>query len=190
MYYIEFYDRRPHVALDEFHRVTLSAFPEWERRYPDDELVANLGRTWRLGRDPYILIWGIRSFAQWDEWDRVFHSDVADDLEVPLLEVMTTYQSGFYQDLGAPLPRPAGGPFYVELFEPQATSERAYQARAQGAGVQLSLLLRRIGLLGPDPGGIAIISLTTMSDIERLVESTPEWVVSVGAYDLVGQEIL
>jgi hypothetical protein len=190
MYYIEFYDRQPGVSLERFHEVTLSAFPEWSRRYPEDEIVANIGRTWRLGRDPYMLIWSCRGFERWNEWDDIFHSNVVDDLEVPLLDVMSTYRTGFYEDLGSARPRPKSGPFYVELFEPSAEAADSYESRAQAAGIALSLLVTRIGLLGPDPAGLALFTLSALSDVERLQASTPEWVESVGTYDLVGREIL
>lgn len=190
MYYIEYFERRAGVPLERFHEVAGTNFPEWSRRESEDELVASLGRTWRRGRDPYVLIWGCESFARLDEWDRLFSSGDVDDVEIPILEVMHTYGSGFYRGLGPELPRPRSGPYCLETFTPWPGAEESYRRRAEAAGLELNLVVERIGLLGPDPGGLALFALGRLSAIERLTEDFPEQVTAVGLYADLGHEIL
>jgi hypothetical protein len=190
VYYIEYFERRAGVPLERFHEVALASFPEWSRRESEDELVASLGRTWRSGPDPYVLVWGCDSFARLDEWDRLFSSGEVDDIETPILDVMHTYSSGFYRDVVPSLPRPRGGRYGLETFRPWEGAGESYRARAEAAGLELNLVLERIGLLGPGPGGLALFSLPRLSAIERLAQSIPEQVNAVGLYADLGSEIL
>jgi hypothetical protein len=189
LYYVEFYERKVGVPLSGFHELVSASFPEWTRRHPQDELVANLGRTWRMGPHPYLLIWGCAGFGRLDEWDEIFHSTDVDDLEEPLLETMTTYAAGFYRDVGQPLPRPESGPFYLETFVPYDSARQTYLQRAERAGATMNLIIERVGRFGPEPG-IAVMSLQSLSDIERVCLDVPEWVSAVGTYATVGREIL
>lgn len=190
MYYIEFYDKRPGASLERFHSITRTSFAEWSRRYPEDELVANLGRTWRMGPHPYLLVWGCSGFERLAEWDEIFRSGTVADIEDPILEVLTTVAAGFYRDVGPPLPRPARGPFFLETFVPWEGAEEEFARRADGAGVALTLLIARIGLLGPDPGGLAVFSLSSLAEIGRLADNVPDQVHDAGCYAEVGEEIV
>jgi hypothetical protein len=190
VYYIEFYERRPDASLDRFHSITRSSFAEWSRRHPEDELVANIGRTWRMGPYPYLLVWGCSGFERLAEWDATFRSGTVADIEDPILEVLTTPAAGFYRDVGPPLPRPAGGPFFLETFVPWDGAAERFARRADAAGVALTLVVARIGLLGPDPGGLALFSLSSLADIGRLADDVPDQVRDAGCYAVVGEEIL
>lgn len=190
MYYIEFYERRHGVAVEEFHRRTINGFPEWSRRYPADELVLNIGRTWRMGPYPYLLVWGCSAFERLDVWDEVFRSSEVDDLEYPIFEVMNTFTAGVYRDVDAPLPRASAHWFYLETFKPWKGSGDSYRQRARDAGRALTLLIERVGLLGPDPGGIAIFALDVLADAQVLAESTPSEAMQAGTYAVLGEEIL
>lgn len=190
MYYLEYLERRPGVPLERFHEVAGSTFSEWSRRESGDELVATLGRTWRRGPDPYVLVWACNGFARLDEWDRLFSSGEVDHIEAPILEVMHTYGSGFYGDVVPSLARPRGGPYCLETFRPWEGAGDSYRARAEAAGLDLNLVLERIGLLGPDPGGLALFALPRLSAIERLTEGVPEQVTAAGLYADLGREIL
>lgn len=190
MYYLEFYERRPGASLEEFHAVTTEHFAEWSRRYPQDELVANLGRTWRMGPYPYVLVWGCSGFDRLAEWDAIFGSGAVADIEDPILDVLSTSAAGFYRDVGPRLPRPASGPFFLEAFVPWEGAAGDYARRAEAAGVTLCLLIERVGLLGPDPGGIALFALGSLAEIEQLAVGVPAQVTDVGCYAPVGSEIL
>jgi hypothetical protein len=188
MYYIEFYDRRPGVTLDRFHSVVTTNFAKWSSRYPEDELVANIGRTWRMGPYPYVLVWGCSGFDRLAEWDEIFQTGTMAEIEDPVVEVLATFAAGFYRDVGPPLPRPASGPFFLEIFRPQDAAADDFARRAEQAGVELTLLIERIGLLGPEPGGLALFSLTSLAQIDRLVDA-PGHATAAGCYAVVGNEI-
>jgi hypothetical protein len=190
MYYIEFYERRSGVSLTDFHTKTLEGFPEWARRYSEDELVLNIGRTWRMGPYPYLLIWRCPGFERLDAWDSLFKSGTVDDLEVPVFETMTTFASGIYRDVLDPLFPDAPNYLYLETFSPSDDAATVYGHRAAESGLPLALCIERVGLLGPDPGGIAVFLLANLADAERLALSTPIHAREAGTYAPVGQEIL
>jgi hypothetical protein len=189
LYYIEFYERVSGIPLDEFHR-TDESFREWSRRYPQDELVANLARTWRIGQHSHLLIWGGTGFERLAEWDEIFRSSTVDDLEIPLLSILQTPASGFYRDLVTDLPRPGAGPFYLEAFRPSEVTEASYRTRRLPQGATLNLVIERIGLFGPPPGGFALFSVDSLSRVGDLHRSAPAQVESIGLYETAGSEIL
>jgi hypothetical protein len=189
LFYIEFYDRVPGVSLERFHAQALPLLEEWSRQEPEDPLIANLARTWRMGPYPHLLVWGCRGIARLDEWDRVFRSGDVDAIEDPILEVMRAHDAGFYRPLAEP--RPVAAPaHYLETFTPWDGAGEHYAARAEAAGGELELLLARRGLLGPAPGGIALIGLPCLSAIDALAEGVPAQAVAAGTYVPVGDEVL
>jgi predicted ester cyclase len=188
--YAEFFRRLPGVSLDDFHRIATSGFAQWSRLYPQDELIANVGRTWRMGPYAYFLAWRCRGMERWDEWNTIFGSGDVDDIENPILDVMTTDAAGFYRELVPSSPAVGASAYYLETFAPWSGAAEAYRRRAQQHGAELVMLVERVGRLAPEPGGIALFALDALSDAARLQADVPPAVVDVGLYAPTGSEIL
>lgn len=190
MYYVEYYRRRPGVPLERFHHDTTSIFDDWAQREPEDELVANLGRTWRMGPHPYLLVWRCRGIERLDEWNATFSSGEADDVEQAVLSTLETYASGFYRELWAASRPLEDGFFYFESFVPWDDALESYQTRARESGASVALAGERVGLLAPDPGGIALLSIPSLSVCERLQRAPHPNVRQAGLLAPAGKEIL
>ena len=48
-YYVEFVEPKPGVSQKRFQEVVAMASDRSAAAHPEDELVLNIGRTWRLG---------------------------------------------------------------------------------------------------------------------------------------------
>jgi hypothetical protein len=103
---------------------------------------------------------------------------------------MRTTDTGWYTDVGEPLPRPADGPFYLEAFRADSTTDAAFRNRTLPSGVELNLLISRVGLVGPPPGGFALFSLRLLSQVEEMARSAPAGVSAIGLYETAGREVL
>lgn len=190
MYYVEYFRRREGMALDEFRRRTTPLFREWSRREREDELIASLGRTWRMGPDPYILVWRCRGVERIDEWNAIFSSSAVDDIEKPILEAMETYRSGFYREVipaAAPLD---SGFYYFESHEPWDGAGESYGERAADVGGSAVLVGARVGLLGPEPGGLALVAVPTLACCEHLQRTVTPHSREAGLFAPIGEEIL
>ena len=196
--YIEFRSRNPGVGLDVFHRVSVT---RWTDEYPEDRLLLYIGRTWRIGPDQpeYLAVYYTPGggLGRLDQWDQIFKSGDVDQLELVRLATSRIDRAGCYRPLLTPLPA-AGGPYYLEHFaapddlDDESVMKR-FVARTSGTkDVQLHLLARRIGRLAPDPGGIAIWSLSTFEQSNALepTSSGEIQVLDAGLYHDVGQEVL
>lgn len=188
--YLEFIRRRPGASLEEFHRIATTSFPEWSERYQEDDLVLNLGRTWRLGPYDYLLGWRCRGIDRLDEWNEIFGSGDVDDIENPILDAMITDEAGFYREVVPASARLEAKAYYLETFEPHAGTADAYRRRAERHGAELALLIERVGRLAPEPGGIALLALGALSDVMGLQEDVPSSTVDIGLYAPTGREIL
>src|SRR5688572_2590638 len=147
MIYIEFTSRRPQPGVREnergalalesfesqlqrFHRAVLAGQSGWESSWSEDRLILSVGRTWRLGPEPeYLTVWHTPTagLARIDDWDKVFRSGEADEVEKPFREVAWIECAGCYEALLDPVRQPsevkehnATGPriYYAEFFEP------------------------------------------------------------------------
>jgi hypothetical protein len=101
MYYIEFIEPKPGVTQQRFQEVVAMATDRWAREHPEDEVVLNIGRTWRLGpRPPYMTIWKIKDASVLQRWNGEFQTPkiIADHDE--FREVATIVDGGLYEDLG------------------------------------------------------------------------------------------
>ena len=138
--YIEYISRRPGVSLEAFHEVAGRGQTAWAGEYGDDQLVLNVGRTWRMGPEPeYVAVWynaaaGLERIA---EWERIFTSGEAAQFEEPFKLAARIDAAGCYEPLLDPVPGD-GGPYYAEFFEPAAGASRD----------EVQVLLRR----APRPG--------------------------------------
>ncbi len=234
MIYIEFTSRRPQPGLREndqgtlslepfesqlqrFHRAVLAGQSGWEDSWSEDELMLSLGRTWRLGPEPeYLTVWYTRSagLERIDEWDKVFRSGEADEVEKPFRETAWIERAGCYEALLDPMPRratttisehgkasspPQAGIYYAEFFAPIGTDDeiRGFYSKRAASQPSLTLLLCivRIGKLAPEPGGLAIWALpsygalgTIARDLDDIRE--PVRLATAGVYNDIGREIL
>jgi hypothetical protein len=231
MIYIEFTSRRPQPGLREndrgklavesfesqlqrFHRAVLAGTSGWEGSWSADQMILNMGRTWRLGPEPeYMTVWytATAGLGRLDDWDKVFRSGEADALEKPFREVARIERAGCYEALLEPLRQSkdakrrdaqaaAGtGIYYAEFFEPVGSNEAIRDLYTKRAASHSSLTLAlcgvRIGKLAPDPGGLAVWTLPSygaLAAIARDLDDMGEAVrlTTAGVYNDVGREIL
>jgi hypothetical protein len=218
MIYIEFTSRRPQPGLREtergtvavesfesqlqrFHRAVLAGQTGWESSWSDDRMILGIGRTWRLGPEPeYLTVWHTpgAGLGRIDEWDKVFRSGEADEVEKPFREVAWIERAGCYEALLDPV-RQQDGIYYAEFFEPVGSNDSIRELYVKRAASQPSLTLAlcgvRIGKLAPDPGGVAVWTIpsfaalaTIARDLEGMAE--PVRLAAAGVYNDVGREIL
>ena len=70
--YIEYISRCPGVDMADFRAGVTHGQEGWDTGYGEDQLVLNIGRTWRLGPEPeYLAVWYSpqASFDRIDDWD-------------------------------------------------------------------------------------------------------------------------
>ena len=199
--YIEYISRRPGVDMTDFRAGVTHGQEGWDTSYGEDQLVLNIGRTWRLGPEPeYLAAWyspqaGIDRI---DGWDRIFRSEETNPLEHPFFRVARIDVAGCY----APLIEPVyarNGTYYAEFFRVRAdldTVRNFYAARTQRhSRFALNLLVNRIGKLGPEPGGLAIWQIPNFVALEEIAQELdgirwPVELVTAGTYMDFGCEIL
>ena len=178
-------------------------------------MILSIGRTWRLGPEPeYLTVWHTPSagLGRIDDWDKIFRSGEADEIEKPFREVARIERAGCYEPLLDPTRPSAAGAgttdanlraknriYYAEFFEP--TGERGeirelYAKRAAShSDLTLALCAVRIGKLAPDPGGLAVWTLPSYGALAAIAReldglSEPVRLETAGVYNDVGQEIL
>jgi hypothetical protein len=226
MIYIEFTSRRPQSGLREtergtlalesfesqlqrFHRAVLAGQSGWEGSWSEDQLLLSIGRTWRLGPEPeYLTVWHTPAagLARIDDWDEVFRSGRADNIEKPFSELARIERAGCYDALLEPIRRsPAsetrarGAVYYAEFFEPvgaHAAIRELYEERAAAhSSSTLALCVARIGKLAPDPGGLAVWALPSYGALAAIARdldgsSKPVRLTTAGVYNDIGKEIL
>lgn len=102
MYYIEFVEPVEGVSLERFRQVLQQSADDWAREHPDDELVLNLGRTWRMGprNARYLTIWKIEDFSVFERWKEEFAKPEVAKEYTELQKVYRIVDAGVYEDLG------------------------------------------------------------------------------------------
>jgi hypothetical protein len=218
MIYIEFTSRRPQPGLREtdqgtlgvesfesqlqrFHRAVLGGQSGWESSWSEDRMILGIGRTWRLGPEPeYLTVWHTpgAGLGRIDEWDKVFRSGEADEVEKPFSELARIERAGCYEPLLDPK-RQRDGIYYAEFFEPAGSNDEIralYEKRAAShPALTLALCGVRIGKLAPDPGGVAVWTLPSYGALAAIARdlddmSEPVRLAAAGVYNDVGREIL
>lgn len=201
--YIEYISRRPHVPLADFRTIAVHSQAAWAGSYARDRLLLNLGRTWRIGPDPeYLAVWytpeiGIERLG---EWEATFASGEADNFEKPMELAARLDRAGCYDPLVEPTAAEEGR-FYAEFFDFRPDADRStvtayFTDRQDRSGLQLPLLVDRIGFLGPDPRGVAVWKLRGYADLETVgrdvcdEDNAPIRLITAGLYAPVGEEIL
>ena len=199
--YIEYISRRPGVDMTDFRAGVTHGQKGWDTSYGEDQLVLNIGRTWRLGPEPeYLAAWYSpqAGFDRIDVWDRLFRSGEANPLERPFFRVARIDVAGCYAPLIEPV-HARNGTYYAEFFRVRAdldTVRSFYAARTQRhPRFALNLLVSRIGKLGPEPGGLAIWQIPNFVALEEIAQELdgvcwPVELVTAGTYMDFGHEIL
>lgn len=203
MIYIEYISRRPGVSLDHFHSIANRSQGGWAESYSSDRLLLNLGRTWRIGREPeYLAVWHTpeAGLERIGDWEKAFSSGEADILEKPMEVAARLDVAGCYDALIEPSAH-EGGRYYAEFFDFRAGATREdvknyFLGRRSQSALELPLLVDRIGKLGPDPRGLAIWVLSSYRDLETVArevdadEAAPVELVTASLYAQLGDEIL
>jgi hypothetical protein len=201
--YIEYISRRPGVSLEAFHKVMALGQTGWASDHADDVMAVMLGRTWRIGPEPeYMCVWYTKDSGldRLDAWESVFRSGGADAWEEPFRLAARIDKAGCYEPLIEPVASESER-FYTEFFDVESGAGRDdvrahFEERAGGHdGVELCLLLDRIGHLGPDPRGIAVWSLPRWAALEGLSRELESWrgpvrPVTAALYSTLGTETL
>jgi hypothetical protein len=201
--YAEFRSRKPGVDLELFHTLIGRRTDAWADSYPEDILVLNAGRTWRLGPEPeYLVIYytpdsGLERFT---EWERIFTSGEAASMEAQTRATGRLDDAGCYVPLREPVAA-QGGRYYIEYFDFAPGRGRDdvtafFEGRRRTHDdFELHLLADRIGWLGPDPRGLAIWGIPGYDALERIAEelsgtTDPVRMVRAGLYADIGEEII
>ncbi len=101
MYYIEFVEKNPGVSQERFQQVVRHSSERWAAEHPEDELLLNIGRTWRMGPKPtYMTVWKIKDFSAFQTWNAEFQKADIRDKHGEFEEVATIVDAGVYEDLG------------------------------------------------------------------------------------------
>ena len=170
--YIEYISRRPGISIESFHEVAGRGQSGWAGEYADDQLVLNVGRTWRLGPEPeYLAVWYNRAagLERIGDWERIFTSGEAAAFEEPFKLAARIDAAGCYEPLLEPEPG-RGGPYYAEFFDggPRDELVAFFEERRSRHGLTLNALVERIGHLGPDPRGVAFWELPDYGALEGI----------------------
>jgi hypothetical protein len=197
MIYAEFIERDRFMPIEIFRR--LGDQSSWTAS--EDELAGSFGRTMRLGPMPgYLAFWRCNGMARMDQWEAHFHSPAAhrDVAENATHRAIHIQHGGCYDELfpGAAPDRDAL--YCIEYFAAPGSIADAevlqrHRARAK-APAKLCFLLRRIGRLGPGPGGMAVWSFPDYAALEPFErardDADPLRPTDVGVYRWFGREIL
>ncbi|MFN8224236.1 MAG: hypothetical protein U0R50_13440 [Gaiellales bacterium] len=201
--YVEFRSRKPGVELEDFHAVVGRRDDRWVDKIADDILLLHAGRTWRIGPEPeYLTIYytpgsGLERLSDWEE---IFASGAVRSMEASTRVTGRIDAAGCYVPLIDPIPA-SGARYYIEYFDIPDGAGRAevaawYRLRAtQHENLTLHLLADRIGLLGPDPRGLAIWGIPGYHALEAVALEledleSPIKPVRAGLYADIGEEIV
>jgi hypothetical protein len=199
MIYAEYIERDRFMPLEIFrHLGDQSAWTD-----PDDTLVGSFGRTMRLGPMPsYLAFWKCKGMDRMDEWEAHFNAPEAqyDHAERATHRAIHLQYGGCYDELFSSDSIDRGGLYCIEYFAahsrvPDADIERHFRARAaHEKGGRLDFVLRRIGRLGPDPGGIAVWTFASYKALEPFErgrdDDDPFRPTATGVYRWFGREVL
>jgi hypothetical protein len=193
MMFVEYIAPHHSVPIELFHR---HAKQEWTPA--EDVVVANLARMNKLGPEPhYMCWWEIRSLGRLDEWHAFYTSDegrlhLARSADAKVIDFQ---RHGLYDVVIGSGPV-AKGLHIVEFFEADALAagevRNAFERRAAAApSGRLDYVLKRLGLLAPDPGGIALWTFGSLAAAEPFLRAPrPEKpdIIAQGVYCPMGEE--
>jgi len=143
-----------------------------------DVMVANLGRTMKIGPQPhYMCWWKIASIARMDEWEAYFRTSEGKHYAAtsPVPRALDFYQAGLYDEIIGDGKAP-DGLHLAEFFsadDADATDVGAYFRSRDAAGGRLTYVIKRVGLMAPDPGGIALWTFESYVAAEKFMRAKP-----------------
>lgn len=198
MIYAEFIDWDRKVPLALFRH--LSRQDNWTQG--EDVRTVNIGRHKGIGPRPaYLCCWRISGFERLDAWERHFKSPEGrrDISEYATFLALDFRCCGLYEELIAG-DLPDGNLHYMEQFDAgqEATDEDVadhFRDRARRTrGATLAILMRRIGLLGPEGSDLAIWTTADFASSAALVRGRqpagPFRPLTAGLYRNVGHELM
>ena len=203
MVYMEYISRRPGIELADFQTTFNAVQQGWESSFSEDQIILSAARTWRLGPEPeYFTVWFLphSTFDRLDEWEQIFGARNSENygFNSPLRRVARMDHAGCYEPLITPI-RAKMGIYYAEMFrpvKPGSEIRRLFEERAMThKGFMLNILLRRLGRLAPEPGGLAIWTLPNFASLGEIVQdlegmNEPVELVRAGVYVDVGKEVV
>jgi hypothetical protein len=198
--YLEYIERDRHITVEAF-RYMGDQRQSWVE--PDaDRMVLQLGRTLRFGPMPsYLAFWKIAGLERLDAWEAYFGSkDWFDNARSQAMHrTIHIQRAGLYDELieGA---EAGEGVHVVEFFDADGgTSDAAMRdawsgrAHRHDAG-ELNMVLRRVGVWGPDPAHVAVWTFPSYEAMDGLLRDTKvaDGIVigTGGIYRQLGEEIL
>jgi hypothetical protein len=201
--YVEFISRRPGISIEHFHAIAGAGQTGWAAQYSEDQLLLNMGRTWRIGPEPeYVAFWLNREagLERLGQWEAAFASGDADAFEKPMEVVGRLDRAGCYRPLREPIPG-VQGPYYLEFLDVAAgassddIAEFFDKRAAAHPALTLHVVADRIGHLGPDPRCLAVWGLPDYQHLDEIAEELqdatgPVVLRDAGVYANLGQEIL
>ena len=200
MIYVEYIERDRHVPIEIFRHMGDQS-QSWVE--PDaDQMILQLGRTLRFGPDPtYLAFWRIAGLERLDDWERYFSSPAWHDntRSQAMHRAIHIQHAGLYDELTDPVDAGDGLHAVEFINAPHSTTDAIlhdhYVARAahHSEGV-LNLLLRRVGVVGPEPAHLAVWTFPSYVAMDDFMRRDPDGpginVVSLGIYRRLGDEIL
>jgi hypothetical protein len=200
MIYLEFIDRDRFVPIEVF-RYLADQGASWAEGQVD-QMILQLGRTLRLGPTPgYLAFWRIPAITRADAWETYFSSDAAfrNRRGSAMHRAIHIQRAGLYDELVAE-PVSGDGYWYVEYFDAPpdlddgAVATPFLARRHTHPEARLCLVLRRLGLLGPDPAHLAVWAFPSYDAMEQIVRAAPltreVQIKTAGIYRRLGDETI
>ena len=193
MIFVEYIERERSMPWEIFRKL---GGQDWSG---SDRIVANLGRTMRLAPTPhYMCWWQIPSIKRMDEWEAYFRSSEGRIYlsESPTGKALHFQRCGLYDEIIGHGEVPSGL-HLVEFFAAQGQSageiKHWFSERAGDSGDgRLTYVINRLGLIAPDPGGIAIWTFPDYAGAEPFLRRTPQAgpiaVTAAGLYRNFGED--
>jgi len=194
MIFVEYIERERSMPWEIFRKL---GGQDWSG---SDRIVANLGRTMRLAPTPhYMCWWQISSIKRMDEWEDYFRSSEGRIYlsESPTSKALHFQRCGLYDEIIGHGEVPSGL-HLVEFFAARTQSsgeiKQWFGERASDSGAgRLTYVIQRLGLIAPDPGGIAIWTFTDYAGTEpflrRPLPPGPVTITEAGLYRNFGEDI-
>ena len=195
MIYAEFIDRDRSIPWEVFR---FHGRQDWVS--DQDRMVANLGRTMRLAPVPhYMCWWQIRSIARMDEWEDHFRRPEGQLYLAgsPVGKALNFPRCGLYDEIIGDGVVPSGL-HLVEFFAADGTEaqdlRRHFERRASNVpSGRLVYVINRLGLLAPDPGGMALWTFDSYAAAEPFLRMRHDYgpmrVSEAGLYRNFGEDI-
>ena len=199
MIYLEYIERDRHVPIEAFRHMGDQS-QSWVE--PDaDRMILQLGRTLRFGPMPsYLAFWKIAGLERLDAWEDYFGSPAWHDngRSQAMHRTIHIQRAGLYDEL-VEAEAFGEGVHVVEYFDAEAATDdsavaEAFARRRERHGGALELVLRRIGVWGPDPAHLAVWTFPAYAAMDGLLRDpvlAPGLRVATGGiYRRLGEEIL